>query len=261
MINATPHRGNTWAAMCAVREEILKVNPEIEFEEVHIHELNLPFCIGCSMCFRKGMSFCPHFPIMKEIFNKMEESDGLILGATTFNMAPNALAKNFIDHLCFLMHRPYFFTKKAIVVSTTGGVFAGKTVEYLAGTLKAIGFNQCYKLPITSFSWNAYQPFEKGRGRIKKMSLKFYRDLASGKLHAPSIGLMIPYNLFRGMSLGYVKGTEYETEDGAYWTQPERAKKTYASVINVPYYKRPFGHLFYYIGKLACRFTTVTYKK
>ena len=261
MLNATPHKGNTWAAMCAIREEILKANPNVEFDEVHISELNLPFCIGCSMCFRKGMSYCPHYEIMKDVFAKMEESDGLIMGATTFNMAPNALAKNFIDHLCFLMHRPHFFQNKAIVVSTTGGVFADKTVKYLAGTLMAIGYNRCYKLPIAACSWNNYQPNQKGKGKIKKAALKFYDDVASEKLHSPAVGFMIPYNLFRGMSLGYVKGTEYETEDGNFWTEPKRSKCTYDPAVKVPFYKKPIGHLFYAIGKMASKSVTVTYKK
>jgi len=37
-------------------------------------------------------------------------------------MQLTALTKNLIDHLCFMLHRPCFFTKKALVVSTVGGV-------------------------------------------------------------------------------------------------------------------------------------------
>ncbi|HEX3037707.1 MAG TPA: flavodoxin family protein [Oscillospiraceae bacterium] len=261
MLNASPHKGNTWSVMCAIREEILRIKPDVEFDEVQISELNLPFCLGCSRCFRKGMSNCPHYTIMKDIITNMEESDGLILGATTYNIAPNALAKNFIDHLCFFMHRPHFFRNKAIVVSTTGGVFADKTVKYLAGTLLSIGYNRCYRLPIAAYSWNSYRPNNKQGERIKKITQKFYKDVASEKLHSPSVGIMIPYNLFRGMSLGYVKGTEYETEDGNFWTQPSRANCTYDPTVKVPFYKKVIGNLFYIIGKKASKSVTVTYKK
>lgn len=260
MINASPHKGNTWRVMKKAKKEILKVNPKVQFEEVHINELNLPFCTGCSLCFRKGRELCPHYSIIKEVYSKMEESEGLIFGTTTFNMAPNALAKNFLDHFCFCMHRPHFFKNKALVVSTTGGVFADKTVKYTAGTLAAIGYNRCYKLPVSSYSWNDFQ-LEKVENKIRKETLKFYQDLSSGRLYAPSAGLMIPYNLFRGMSLGYVKGTEYETEDGNYWTEPVRAKYTYDSAIKIPLYKKIIGTVFYQIGKLSAKHITVTYKK
>lgn len=261
MINATPHKGNTWNAMCAVQEGILRVNSRVEFDVIHLSELNVPFCTGCSMCFRKGRPYCPHYKIMNEVFTKMEDSDGLILGATTFYMAPNAMAKNFLDHLCFLLHRPHFFKKKAIVVSSTGAVGANKAVNYMAGILQGIGYNRCYKLSIAAFSWNAYQPSKKGQKRITKASSLFYSDVASGKLHPPTMGVLIPYNLFRGMSLGYVKGTEYATEDGTYWTEPKRAKATYDSSIKIPLYKKFFGSVFYILGKTMGKYITVTYKK
>lgn len=261
MLNASPHQGNTWSAMCEIRDEILRCNNEVIFEEVHIKKLDLPFCIGCSNCFRKGMEHCSHYSIMKDIIQKMEESEGLILGASTFYMAPNAMAKNFLDHLFFFMHRPHFFKNKAIVVSTTGGIFADKTVKYVAGALSGFGYNRCYTLPITSNSWNDYKPSIKDKSKIRTVAKKFYNDVASEKLYPPSVGIMIPYNMFRGMSLGYVKGTEYETEDGNYWTDPQRAKCTYDPSVKVPFYKKPIGSLFYLIGKLAAKHITVTYKK
>lgn len=261
MLNMTSHKGNTWTSMCAIRDNLLRINPDVIISEVHLADLKLPFCVGCSLCFRKGKSYCPHYTVMKDIYDMIEEHDGFIIGAATYNMAPNALAKNLIDHLCFMMHRPQYFTKKAIVVSTTGGVFADKTVNYLAGTLQSIGFNRCYKLPIKAFSWNIYQPSERDKIRIEKISRSFYHDSASGKLHPPTIGIMIPYNLFRGMSLGYVKGTEYETEDGNYWTDPLREKSTYDPSIKVPFYKKIIGTIFYLIGKISSKFYTVSYKK
>ncbi|MDF2984658.1 MAG: NADPH-dependent reductase [Eubacterium sp.] len=261
MINGSPHKGNTWRAMCAAREEILKEDPYVIFEEIHLSSLKLPFCTGCSLCFRKGRDYCPHSSIMKEVFDKMEAADGLIFGASTFYMAPNALAKNLIDHWSFFTHRPHFFKNKALVVSTTAGVFANKTVDFIAGALQSIGYNKCFKLPITAYSWNVYDPDEKARQKIKKVSLKFYKDVASGKLHEPGIGLMIPYNLFRGMGLNYVKGSEYETEDGVYWTDPKRVKATYDPSIKVSFYKKPFGMLFYLVGKWSARFITITYRK
>jgi len=81
-------------------------------------------------------------------------------------------------------------------------------------------------------------------------------------MHGPKIELLIPYNLFRGMSLAYVKGAEYETEDGVYWTEPERLKGAYDKSIPLPYYKRMFGNLLYLIGKISGKYAQkATYKK
>lgn len=261
LLNASPHKGNTWTLMCAVRDAILKTDSDVIFEEIHLHELNLPLCLGCSLCFRKGHSFCPHYSMMQEILNKIEESDGLIFGASTFNMAPNALAKNLIDHLSYQMHRPQFFHGKALAVSTTGGVFAEKNVKYLTATLRGLGFNSCYGLPVAAYSWNAYRPSLSDRKKITKISNKFYKDVSSGRLHPPKTGQIISYNMFRGLGLAYVEGTEYATADGNYWTDPARAGRLYDASTKLPVCKKPLGYLFYHIGKLLGRHITVTYKK
>lgn len=261
VINGSPHRGNTWRLVEIIRAEILRLSPEVIFEEVHLTDMELPYCTGCSLCFRKGHRLCPHNGVIQSLLDKIEDSDGVIFAFTTFNMQPPAMVKNVIDHLCFLLHRPHFFRGKALVVSTTGGVGAKAAVDYVAGTLGGIGFNRCYRLPVLSYSWNAYKPNEKTAAQCKKLAARFHRDVASKKLHSPSFGIVLVYNLFRGISTGYAKGTEYETEDGVYWTDKVRANKTYDPSVKVPVFKRAFGNVFFLIGLLASKFTTVTYKK
>jgi len=160
-----------------------------------------------------------------------------------------------------MLHRPYFFSKKAIVISSVGAVGCNQAVKYLAGTLKGIGFNRCYRFPFSSYSWNDLNPDDKAKIKCKQWAIKFHNDVSSRKMHPPSFPEMIPYNLFRGMSIWYAKGMEYETEDGVYWLGHQRARYTYDKSIPVPIFKKMFGQIFYYIGKTAGRFVTVTYKK
>lgn len=261
VVNGSPHQGNTWKLTTALCERIKEISPDSVFEYAHLFDLDLPFCTGCSTCFRKGNEFCPHYGIMKDIIGKIDQSDGFIFSFTTFCMQPNALAKNLIDHLCFYMHRPKFFGKKALVVSTTGGVGSKNAVKYAAEALRAVGFNKCYELPVLAFSWNNYIVNEKTAKKLKNTAVKFHKDVASKKLHSPRFSVLMTYNLFRGMSLGYIKGTEYETEDGVFWTSPERIHCAYDSSVRIPVIKKLFGSLFYGIGKIASKFAIVTYKK
>jgi multimeric flavodoxin WrbA len=50
----------------------------VEFTEIHLSDVRLPFCTGCSNCFRKGHSFCPHHEKIQPILDAMAESDGII---------------------------------------------------------------------------------------------------------------------------------------------------------------------------------------
>lgn len=263
IINGSAHRGNTWKLVEHAKNYLVESQKEIEFDEVHLIDEGLPFCIGCSNCFRLGHEKCPHYNTVGRIIEKMEAADGIIFATTTYNMRETALLKNLFDHFCFMLHRPHFFKSKALVITTTGGVGGHATAKSVKGTLMGIGFNRCYTFSKASFSWNAYVPNNKTLISLRKVVQKFYKDVESKKLHNPKIELLIPYNLFRGMSLAYVPGTDYETEDGVYWTDECRKGLVYAPGIKVAFYKRPVGHLFYWIGKLAgnMKGMQVTYKK
>ena len=60
VINGSAHKGNTWKLVEQAKKQLLECNKEIEFEEVHLIEEKLPFCVGCSNCFRLGHDKCPH---------------------------------------------------------------------------------------------------------------------------------------------------------------------------------------------------------
>ena len=133
----------------------------VEFREVHLSDINLPFCTGCSNCFRRGHRTCPHNPIVQPIMDCIEDSDAVIFSVPCFQGHLPGILKNFTDHMAFMLHRPRYFTKKALIISTTGGVSARSTTKALAAALAGWGFNKCYQLPVTALSWNAYKPTEK----------------------------------------------------------------------------------------------------
>lgn len=263
IINGSAHKGNTWKLVEQAKLDLWEINNEIVFNEVHLIKENLPFCIGCSNCFRVGHEKCPHYSIVGEIIEKMENADGVIFASTTYNMRETALLKNMFDHLCFMLHRPHFFKSKALIITTTGGVGGRACAKSISSTLKGIGFNRCYIFTKASFSWNAYEPNDRTLNALKKTVHKFFKDVDSKKMYSPKTSLLIPYNLFRGMSLAYVPGTEYETQDGVYWSDECRRKSVYAQGVKVPFYKKIVGYLFYEIGKITgkTKGMLVTYRK
>lgn len=261
VINGSPHKGNTWKVVKSALVNIKKLDSDCTFQEIHLLDLKLPFCLGCSNCFRIGGEFCPHKDVMTYIIDKINWADGVIVLSTTFNRRETALLKNFLDHLNYLLHRPLWFTKKALVITTVGGVGGNSTIKSISGTLRGMGFNRCYGLSICSLSWNYYQIRRKDQKKIDKISSVFCKDVQSGKLHYPSTDVLIPYNLFRGMAGNYVKGAEYETKDGEYYSDEYRKKHVYDKSIPLLPHQRVIGSIFYLIGKIGSKYMVVTYKK
>lgn len=172
-----------------------------------------------------------------------------------------SLAKNMFDHLCYMLHRPHFFTKKALVIVTTGGIGGKTAAKRIAANLRGIGFNHCRIAAFRAASWNDYMPDEKTLRRVDKLSGAFCRDVCSEKLHSAKTLLLIPYNIFRGMGCYYTEESEYPTADGDFWTSEERKKNLYDKRVKVPVYKRPIGYFFFFLGKTMGKKMIVTYKK
>lgn len=259
VINSSPRRGNTWRLTEKVMEQIKGLDNTVKFEEIHLSECKIPFCTGCSVCFRKGHIFCPHNQYIQPIMDKIAESDGVIIAASCFQGAVPAIGKNFTDHLAFLIHRPRFFYKKALIISTTGGVSARSVTKSLANTLSGWGINKCYQLPIVALSWDDYKPSGKHIKKAYKVSKAFLMDLKSKRFHSPKIGVLIPFNLFQAMSEDYAPGTEYETLDGVFWEQYLGMR--YAPGIPLPIHKKIFGRFVFQVGKYLSPKMIVTYKK
>ena len=78
VINGSPHKGNTWKLVEYAVSYVRGLDKNAEFKEVQLMDLDLPFCTGCSNCFRKGGEFCPHYEKVGIIYNALEWADGLI---------------------------------------------------------------------------------------------------------------------------------------------------------------------------------------
>lgn len=263
ILNGSGHKGNTWQLVTHAMNVLKKLDDNYDAKEIHLSSMNIPFCCGCSNCFRLGYETCPHYSKIKVIVEEMEQADGIIIASTTYNMSQTALLKNVFDHFCFFIHRPHFFKSKALVITTTGGVGGKKAAKEIASTLYAIGFNQCDLFSKATYSWNDYKPTKETIGQLTKKVNQFYKNINSGKLVSPSWGILIPYNLFRGMSLTYTKEKAFPTKDGEHWSDPNRRNGVYDSSVPIPFYKKPFGQLFYLLGKFMGKQKkmVVTYKK
>lgn len=258
-MNGSPHRGNTWRLTQAVKEILAGWDASIEFSEIHLADLALPFCTGCSNCFRKGHRHCPHHEKVQVIMDLIEANDAVIFSVSCFQGHVTGILKNLTDHLAFLIHRPRYFHKKALIISTAGGVSAASTTRALAATLAGWGFNKSYQLPIIAFSWNTYKPEQKDLQRAEKVARRFYQDLKAQRLYAPSTGVLIPFNLFQALCITAGDDPMFPTEDHHFW--PKYYGMQYAPGIPLPLHKRLLGMMIYSIGKRLAGKYIISYKK
>ncbi len=83
IINGSPHKGNTWKLAEMVKTNLLNQDINTEFNEIHMAQLQLPFCVGCSNCFRLGGETCPHDDKMSVVIKVGNVSEGGCVEAIT----------------------------------------------------------------------------------------------------------------------------------------------------------------------------------
>ncbi|MDD4309950.1 MAG: NAD(P)H-dependent oxidoreductase [Candidatus Cloacimonetes bacterium] len=242
VIHGSARRGNTYKATQMVMDSLKRLGG-VEFEEIFLHDLKLPFCRGCFNCLETGEKYCADSAVIADLEARILSADALILTAPIYILQINAETKNLLDHFGYRFHRPLFFTKKALVITTTAGAGAKSGTKFMKQTLLCLGFNHVHSLPITCNS-DVLPNTTKMKTQINRVSKDFFEDLASGKIHAPTLYQTAIYNAFR---VNAENGRKLETCDYKYWRQNDMLNSVYKYKVGMV--SKILGSLIYRILK------------
>ncbi|WP_251859433.1 NAD(P)H-dependent oxidoreductase [Clostridium sp. Marseille-Q2269] len=238
VIHGSPRRGHTWDVL-NIAEKEMKRNGQIQFEHIELAKENIINCVGCFNCIFKGEDKCPHKESMTKIVDKIEKSDALIVTSPVYSMQVTGLLKNFIDHMSYNFHRPRFFTKKALVITTTAGAGHKDAANYIRNVLYYWGFNHVQTIPI---AYRNVKLTDKNKNRVITAAKSFMLDLKSNKLHRPSIKSVVMFNIWRAMAR---EKYEEGTADYDYWTNTGLENYPFSKEVKISMFKRLIGNFMY----------------
>ena len=158
--------------------------------------MDLKPCTGCFTCIKKGGNLCS----LKDDRTKIEDiimgADGVILASLVYVMQVTGLTKVFIDRMAYKCHRPTYFNKKTIAISTTGGIGLKETLNYLELVAGSWALDMVHKLGITTPPWPVSSKFyDKNDEKIQHAAEKFYKSLDSNK--PSNTSLYISFKIFK----------------------------------------------------------------
>jgi len=217
-ICGSPRKKNTYKALDSIRESF----PGINFEMLHLNDLDFSLCKGCYGCVLRGEEKCPIKDDRDMILRKISEADGLILASPVYSHMVSALMKNFFDRFGYLAHRPRFFEKYAMSMVTCSGYGAEDALKYMDKLLSVFGFSlapslelqvQPGKVPEKTIELNKEKTIQAVNTLIEKIE--------KGERDKPSLGLMIPFHIFKSVSeldKNHMKADyEYYKDKGDYY--------------------------------------------
>ncbi|MGL5414806.1 MAG: flavodoxin family protein [Clostridium sp.] len=243
IIHGSPRRGNTWDVLEKVKDEMCR-NGEFEFEVIELSKEKIPNCIGCFNCIFKGEDKCPHNEKMKEIIEKIDSTDGIIITSSVYSMNVTGTLKTFLDHMSFKFHRPTYFEKKALIITTTAGAGHKKVGNYIKEVLEYWGINTIKVLPI---AYRAEELNASNINTIRKIGKEFALELKSGKIGKPRLKSVFMYNGWKAMAMN----SSHESADYKHWKWKATKDILYDENVKIGFISKIVGKFGYKVMKKA----------
>ncbi len=194
-------------------EESLQGKAKAEVEYLFLSDVDLGYCRGCCACFNRGESSCPKRKLTEPIENKLMESDGIVLASPVYAHHVTGLMKNFLDHFAFLFHRPRFFGRPAVHVSSTGGSGLKKTLDYLRFTSRGWGYVPVGTLGVAQWRYEDDKSYrDKIDAEIERAAAGFIRTAVSKTPQRPGVFDLVFFRAMRAKA-------EYIPVDRVYWDE------------------------------------------
>lgn len=214
MIHGQSHKGSTYQIGKKLAD---KLGGEVT-------EFFLPrdfgeFCTGCTSCFMKAETECPHSEKLRPLTEAMDGADVLILTSPVYVYHTTGSMKAFLDHYGYrwMVHRPEerMFRKQAVCITTAAGAGMKSTLKDMADSLFFWGVPKIYRygqaVRATSYAHISGKIKQKIERRTNVLSSRIKKNNGKVKAGIKTRGF------FLIMRLAHKNG--FNEADDAYWRE------------------------------------------
>ena len=216
-IIGTPTReeGYTTKTVQALADSIQQQS-SCDIEYLYLADLQLGGCRGHLTCIKTGEQQCPFYSDVNSLEQKMLAADAVIFASPVHCFNVSTLMKNMADLFVYQMHRPAFFGKKAVVVSTAAGAGQKNVLNYLRKTVANWGFEVVGRLGTHSglFDEAPYKP--KLKAAADKVAGQLITALNRTELPNPDAAELINFRVWRSVVMRTEQASPYDFE---HWKQ------------------------------------------
>ena len=167
VIHGQSHKGSTYHIARILADKL-----EGEVKEFFLPRDFGEFCVGCTSCFMKTETMCPHYEKLRPLTEAMDEADVIVLASPVYVYHATGAMKAFLDHYGYrwMVHRPEerMFKKQGVCISTAAGAGMKSTNKDMADSLFFWGVVKIYNygIAVRATSWNGIN--EKTKDSIER---------------------------------------------------------------------------------------------
>ena len=220
--------GNTARVIRLFEENFLQLsnkwNTNIQVETVSLAHSSIELCKGCRSCFDRGEEKCPLKDDVLQIQRKMIEANAFVIASPVYVEDVNGIMKNWVDRMAFNCHRPIFYGKTALVLSTSAMGSSNHTLRTMHAALTAWAVKIAGRM---KFRLGALSDTDQIRSlygeQIHRQSEMLVRSLLDGSAQKPSFYSLMAFAVQQRY---WLKNKEYQnTYDYEYWLKQNWLKK------------------------------------
>lgn len=225
IIHGQSHKGSTYTIANKLAE---KIGGEVK--EIFLPRDFGEFCVGCTNCFMKSETLCPHYEKIKGITETIDEADVIILASPVYVYHATGPMKSFLDHYGYrwMVHRPKeeMFIKQSVCISTAAGAGMKSTNKDMMDSLFfwGVGRRYSYGAAVAATDWNSITDKKKKaiETNITKIANKINNNYGKVKPDLKVRGFFFIMSLMQKNGFNPVDA-EYWKEKG--WTAGKRPWK------------------------------------
>ena len=243
VVMGSPRKGHTYRAVQRIEELMrgrLSPGEELTFSYLMLADAGLAECRGCFNCFTWGEERCPIHDEAAAIEAQMEEADGVVFASPVYGMNVTGLYKTFVDRFAYIFHRPRFFGKTALLVTTTGMLGAKDVLKYMDLVATVWGFEVAHRAGLVTLA----EPLppsqaEENERKLAEAADAFLQALRRPERPSPSFNDIM---LFHGQRGTFAEMGKTFPADYAYWKEKgwlEKGAKYFVEGVRV----NPVYHL------------------
>ncbi|GLI46784.1 hypothetical protein MBOURGENBZM_15760 [Methanoculleus bourgensis] len=142
----------------------------------------------------------------------MHNADGVIFATPVYGLAVTGLMKTFIDRFSYIFHRPRFFDKRALLLTTTGLLGEKDVLRYLDTVAGIWGFDVVSRVGIvTNPVTIPERQARRNDRRLDEAARSFFQALVEGRERRPGLRNVI---IFHGQRAWFIELADH----ARYWS-------------------------------------------
>ena len=223
-VMGTYRKNGSGAGYIGQIEAALQSLTGMELEYIWLGDYKLSLCRGCMLCYDRGEAACPLKDGYLEAMARLNQADAAIFYSPTYALSLSGLMKTFFDRSSFVLHRPYFKGRHALVLTSAAAWGERPALRTLRQIVSMMGFSIDGSLAIVNSKYENQPDYRaKTERKLVRMARRLSAEVQSSEPIRPSLFELIAFRIQKSLFCKDIEGCKndklYWREKG--WTAPE----------------------------------------